>query len=144
MLSPEAIVLLRKVEVVILEEPKRLNMNYTGIVRSSLADETMLWPSCGTVGCIAGWASLLATPNWETMELWDRRRAMSWEDGQAALGLSYAQSWRLFAEPRCAIPNGNCWPDYHAKAYLDAETPEERARITVDRIERFIRTGGDE
>lgn len=57
--------LLNKVKRHILENPRRLNMNY--VIARKGEKEVQLhpsnfsrrWPSCGTVGCIAGWTVLL-------------------------------------------------------------------------------------
>ena len=50
--------LLRKVQKHILEEPRRLNMDIILDDRVSARDPKN--PPCGTVGCIAGWAIVLA------------------------------------------------------------------------------------
>jgi len=52
--------LLRAVKRAILEEPKRVNM---GVYTCKLRPETTYSyqaPACGTVGCFAGWVSILA------------------------------------------------------------------------------------
>jgi hypothetical protein len=57
--------LLRKVKRHILLEPKRLNMGCFIARKDELQDDPLMYPvkfpSCGTVGCIAGWAVALST-----------------------------------------------------------------------------------
>jgi len=153
MLTEKAIELLRRVEQHILAEPKRLNMDVTGTVRrpTMSVDIQLKFPTCHTVGCIAGWSSLLSVKEGIPDNLYDRVMLMTWSAGRKALGLYKEEAERLFAEPRLALLpedelhdhyNGNLWPLDLARAYVAATSAEERARITVERIELFIESGG--
>jgi hypothetical protein len=73
--------LLDEIKALALEEPKRMNM---GLWRVEDGDEWTIaafeidLPSCGTVGCIGGWAEVLA-------------------GSSDALGLTWCQSEELFS-----------------------------------------------
>jgi hypothetical protein len=136
--------LLRKVAKHFLAQPKRLNMDFIAkeIVRGPDA------PKCGTVGCIAGWSSLLANrvipPSIE-----GNLCLMDWGTGQKALQLTDRQSRILFNEPWLVygprMRTGEMgWPIAFAKRYLEAKTARQRAKVTAERIEHFIRTRGKE
>lgn len=56
--AKRALGLLREVQRLILEEPKRLDMG-TVCYRRTSAPRARDYPSCGTVGCIAGWVNVL-------------------------------------------------------------------------------------
>lgn len=62
--------LLQDVKQAILEEPRRANMNYFGLEVGN--NQSLMWigpddtyhklqaPSCGTIGCFAGWVQMLS------------------------------------------------------------------------------------
>lgn len=129
--------LLNKISEHILEEPRRLNMNYLFRNVNPISKDA---PPCGTVGCIAGWACVLSGVDVElTIDLWSKARSL--------LGLSMEESERLFTEPDIAIYSSGeqgCWPMSLAEEYEDAETPKERAEVTVRRIKLFSDTNGEE
>lgn len=129
--------LLNRISEHILEEPRRLNMNY---LFRRVEPNSIDAPKCGTVGCIAGWACLLSNVDMEdTNDLWDTARDL--------LGLTMEESERLFSEPDIAIYNSGeqaCWPYSLAEEYEDADTPKERAEVTVRRIKLFSDTNGEE
>jgi hypothetical protein len=52
-----ALELLEDVKQVILDEPRRANMNYHLNTKASFYKNP---PSCGTVGCFVGWVCVLA------------------------------------------------------------------------------------
>jgi hypothetical protein len=130
--------LLRKVAKYILAEPKRLDMNVTGI--ATLPDDEDA-PKCGTVGCIAGWASVLALPAMPASPKF-RASVMTWESGRIKLKLNCEEASRLFTEPDSEAHDG--WPVRFRTAYAKAKTHRGRARVTARRIEHFIKTGGKE
>lgn len=134
--------LLRKVKKHILEEPKRLNMDFYG---SAYCNDA---PACGTVGCIAGWSALLSLAKIPE-DRYERPALMKPEKAEAALEITHNQAERLFNEPWIVYgprkQEGHLgWPVNFAKQYLEAETPEYRAKITAARIEHFIKTKGRE
>lgn len=128
--------LLRKIQQTILAEPKRLKMSrWLGTVREGKDN-----PNCSTVGCIAGWAAVLTAPKGQTIKDTAKKvirvhGAHNVEDmGREALGLTYEQAVRLFHVWE--------WPGRHQEAYEEAKTPEARATVTVDRIDKFIACKG--
>jgi len=133
--------LLRKIQKHILEEPKRLRMNYwfiDGLTPGARfggrlgyfdINESAEVPECGTVGCIAGWACVLSGPKPLTGEWLDGR-------GQEALALTDDQRLRLF--------NVSNWPQLFIDKYAKAKTPRGRGTATASRIDHFIATKGKE
>lgn len=132
--------LLRHISRHIQEEPRRLDMNITLNKLDRLAEIDDM-PPCGTVGCIAGWACVLTDqiPNNFIHVL---------PTAMKAIGLSDIEADRLFAEPTFAFTRGGAykahWPTDLANRYEAAETAQEKADVTVERIERFIATEGKE
>lgn len=131
--------LLRKVAEHIAEEPNRLFMT-AGIVSTDELREfdVTMKPPCGTVGCIAGWSLVVKRKN--------KQRAINhfseagWLGTHAAakrdLRLSESEAMRLF------YLSG--WPTNLGNAFQTAQTPQQRASVTIARIERFIKTRGKE
>lgn len=122
--------LLEKVKQHILEEPKRLWMGDWAF-KVSPTDENA--PACGTVGCIAGWASLLSNPTQPFSDV-----ANSADDPNVNnLDLDEDTAWRLFYV--------DSWPVQFVDAYDKARGDlTKRAEITAARIEHFIKTKGAE
>lgn len=155
-LSQATIDLLRKVEQHILAEPRRLDMTHFGTAFSPhRTQEDSGLPPCGTNACIAGWAVVLSDPEVEIKDgfyqlandYFDGSDLMHFEDIAAAkLELTTAQAERLFyfKEWIEGRETGNGWPEGFAMDYDEAQTAEERARTTVQRIEHFISTDGNE
>lgn len=136
--------LLRQVRAHILGEPRRLRMEH-GIKPQRGKGA----PPCGTVGCIAGWAVILANKKRsETIkDMIDRmsiprsetsRRERSWsavkDMATELLEIVPASADRLFYTLE--------WPQDLKDAYAVAGTAAGRARITARRIARFIKTKG--
>lgn len=82
-------------------------------------------PSCGTVGCIAGWTALLAS----TLD-----RTYHYGDARTLLGLSQTQASFLF------FPSN--WPLTYYYKYKLAKNQRERAKIVGQVIDLFIAGGG--
>lgn len=131
--------LLRQIQTVILEEPKRVDMgDWIDSRRTNL-------PECGTVGCIYGWAKAITTSLrgkelsnlvWG-MEGMDGTDGRYLDDGAKLLGLTEPQACRLFFD--CD------WPARfrHALNRAKRQTPEY-AQVVSDRIDHFIATEGAE
>lgn len=121
--------LLRRVAAHIIEEPNRLCMAYFAAcgVGGTLfvGDRGRLqeFPSCATVGCIAGWAHLLA----------GRSGCSFFSSAKRALRLTKDQAQALFYNEE--------WPRPFAQRYRRARTQRSRAKIAVERIEHLIKTG---
>lgn len=115
--------LLRKVAKHISEEPRRLAMSIFADTGNT-GDNA---PPCGTIGCIAGWASILTGTS-----------AADADDltGRAALKLTLLEARRLFWT--------DGWPDDFSRRYWTAKTCKGRASTAVARIEHFIKTKGAE
>lgn len=120
--------LLRRVRRHILAEPARLRMGIWKIrgtpgevsgnptylkVRDGWGEPLAFkFPKCGTVGCIKGWAEMLAEGG-EGLDISGDTERMS---------LFYVSSW----------------PSDLRDAYLNAKSQRERARLVGKRIDRFI------
>lgn len=81
-----------------------------------------VFPKCGTVGCIAGWACLLSGNN-GFIDAFD----------PAATLLNLDNPGRLFYEDN--------WPEPFATQYAKAKRPSQRAKTAAARIEHLITTG---
>ena len=111
--------LLQDVKRAIQEEPKRANMQV--ITQEHLPEEG--GPSCGTVGCFAGWVSILA----------GKRNVMSTRTAEKILGrkLDYYTVGTLSKYVFNAGSGDEC-------ARTKLGTPSH-ARAVVNRIKRFMR-----
>lgn len=125
-------------------------------------------PPCGTVGCIAGWTVFLSKP--KIVDVLAAKAADSTvdtttQDGEAyvrvgqeqlsgdaiysaqdILGLEPDQAKRLFYFSNMVsnMHGYYHWPLKFEDAYRNAKTPRARAKVTVERIEHFIKTNGAE
>lgn len=115
--------LLKKVAKHIEEEPKRLDMDRWFVEYINLDKLPPFVPSCGTVGCLAGWAAHLGN-----------QPIRAYEGGRLALELDHSQARRLFYLDK--------WPEEFELAYYNARSHDKRVKITVKRIEHFIETEG--
>ena len=117
---------LREVKRHILNEPLGYSQNEWCLTNHILiADIDGKVPKCGTRACIGGRAALLFAPGRDVYKV----------DSKKLLGITFAQGNRLFSV-------SGSWPEPYATQYAKANTPAERARIAVNRIEKFIRTKG--
>lgn len=130
--------LLRQIIATIEAEPRRLRME------AWFTKHTNQLPRCGTVACIAGWALVLhehkpGVPFKRVRDAIQLRHSTDIDFGDflsvgaKALGLTEAQSYRLFYL--------GAWPTVLFAAYNLAKTPATRASVTVRRIKHFMRTG---
>jgi hypothetical protein len=138
--------LLRKIQRHILAEPKRYAQD-TVITRGKAGDifgveyevGRHLFPECGTVACLGGWAELLSKDQ--------RPRGVSTlEFARKILGLTEDESARLFSgiNEEMYIGIGRSWPKQYETAYMNAKTLRGRAHVAVRRIDHFIKTKGAE
>jgi hypothetical protein len=138
MLKPATVKLLKRVRQHILDDPARLEM-------SEWAQHSDRTP-CGTVGCIAGWATILTkVPNLKKLpklyfdvnptHLKNTIEVSSFT-GMIALKLPSEQADKLFY-----LHN---WPRRFHLAFSRADSREEKAEVTADRIANFIITDGKE
>lgn len=135
--------LLRIIQRIILEEPKRMNMrvpcvldvdkksrNFTARMTASDIRE---YPPCKTVGCVAGWADNLTlggAPVSAKARQWARVQARAIR----VLGLTKKEANNLF--------HVHNWPDEFERRYRRAENMgdyEERAKVTAERIDFFFK-----
>lgn len=123
--------LLRRVQKIILSEPKRLDMSTWGERVDPKEDPSA--PKCGTVGCIAGWAYMLAN---RVPRKFGAEMPPIWRDaGAEALDISDEQARALFYVKD--------WPE----KFIDAYSPDgskKSARVCARRIDHFIKTKGAE
>jgi hypothetical protein len=136
--------LLRKVQRHILAEPRRLNMGYL-----AKHQEGPGAPACQTVGCIAGWASILGSRKveWPADEEGDvlvEGTNELWTLGRHKLRLTEGQTKRLFTEPGQEDNAAGLlgWPERLSQAYQKAKSAAARAKVTAKRIDLFIKSGG--
>lgn len=159
--------LLHLIQWYIAIEPRRLDMNILA-TRNPQRWTPEERPPCGTAGCICGWAAILTKFNLidpididietqnELLNIYilgdtaGMKDALGWDDGRHALWLDPLQAERLFREPsevtRSRRMNEDMmgWPLQFAQRYMDATTAYQRAWVTIERIDHFIATGGDE
>ena len=157
-LKPETVKLLRKIKAHILAEPKRLNMSEFAQHR-----EGSKAPACKTTGCIAGWACLvtvdpekLANLTPQHSEVWGPiypteligklagvRGGNFAAAAKRRLGITQKQASALFFFEDM-MHEGYYWPIEYSYRYQNANNDKERAKVTAERIEHFIATGGEE
>jgi hypothetical protein len=139
--------LLRAVQRAILAEPSRLDME---VPLSTNPWDVERMPTCGTVGCIAGWALVLDKGGRTRKEpkavadtiikkaadpylRWSQLRPKALK----VLRLSPEQGQRLFQ-----VEN---WPHELWEKHDDAGPQTKKAaQVTAARIDRFIETRGEE
>jgi len=113
--------LLKKVRDHILEEPERLNMYILRVHKRNDTDERYDFPSCGTVGCIAWWVSVLAKPP-------GRGDIIDFATARLNIPDSFSELFYLDA-----------WPDKFMQRYESARSARQRAKVTAARIDAFIK-----
>jgi hypothetical protein len=133
------------------KEPRRINM----IDSIASAADAKCWdieegkqpckrvlqlPPCNTVCCFAGAAVLSHRPDLTDKESWLRVKSAAME----ILDLNPGQAERLFHLPATYLGTGTGWPKDDEKAYIAANTPEERAQVLRKRVQRFVDTNGAE
>lgn len=124
--------LLLKVKQHILEEPKRLNM-HNWIERYTVpeVEQSKYLPSCGTVGCIAGWSFLLgidSTASEMTFNFTKTLDLLDIDELQAE-NLFYVEHW----------PN-EFYNKYNTPNIPWGERKQHRAQVTAERIQHFVDT----
>lgn len=142
-LSGEIVRLLRRVEKRILEEPKRFDMDLWG--SKQVGPDA---PACGTVACIAGWAGLDGLKPARLKRLSDAGVYRRGHRGADKIG-KLLQPFRV-DDGETLLGTGSSlfyvenWPGKFRDAYGNAYRNGQRgraARIAVNRIEHFIKTG---
>lgn len=88
------------------------------------------FPDCGTVGCIAGWITILYAPH---------SRVDAVDFASKLLRLDESSAERLFS----AVPmvGWTGWSEPYLSMYRNAKTLKQRARVLELRVEFFIKTG---
>jgi hypothetical protein len=132
--SATAARILRKAVKHILAMPTRYDQNE--IITKVKAGEPFAFssvghfkaPTCGTVGCLAGWVTLLDLGLNEASKVDALRYAAD------KLELTAYQRERLFG-------GVHSWPNKFSAAYDNAKTPRGVARVAQRRVEHFIKTG---
>ena len=138
--------LLEKVKKRILKQPKRLNMQYWGTAVEGCGFVLQI-PPCKTQACIAGETvlakRLVKIDKVNGGFLFPKGEFRIADKAAALLNLSNEQADRLFYTKSIRY-NGGCWPAQFDKAYKEALTPLERAKVAAARIDHFIATNGAE
>jgi len=128
--------LLRKIQEHILAEPRRFRMSGYSFVSAPgtivgpseyCGDIRQVVPECGTMACIAGWATGL--------DGGDIANAGA-DTGAQHLQLPELVADRLFFMSQ--------WPEKFSEAYRSATTVAAKAQIAAERIDHFIATEGAE
>lgn len=134
--------LLERVKAHILEEPRRLCMSevltksnhpidwgYESGFNSMAAASKDLskdeQPPCGTVGCIVGWGSKLS-----------HKTNQNVYTDSSVFKIEYDAGKRLFYVDE--------WPRKFRLRYGKCRTAKQRAKVTAERIDHFIKTNGEE
>ena len=133
-LSAISIRRLRRVREAILKEPLLYDQDCPFVIR--LKPE-----SCGTAGCILGWANTLFPIPSDALVFALREdhpfESPRFHHGAARLRLTGDQAYRLWDSDK--------WPRKFRDAETDAFEPSmARARNAAKRITHFIKTGGEE
>lgn len=151
--------LLRKIEEHILAEPKRLDMNFfvhkEGLKGNGLYEKGLLdaarYPACGTMGCIAGWAKLLSTPELISLDVklpLARQKFMEeFRSGGRTIEAIAADLLEISATQAGRLFYVESWPEEFEEQYNAAEERDnllEAAATTVARMEWFIETNGSD
>lgn len=128
--------LLQDVKRAILAEPRRINM---GLFVDTTADQLLpenKVPACGTVGCFAGWVSILGRPTGEEnreriggYDDYDATRILNGDDNEDSLNLFTVGRYRNY------VFNGGLG-DRCAKTKPGTVA---HARAVVARINKFMR-----
>jgi hypothetical protein len=121
----------------ILAEPKRYNQ---GVQIEKVDPERKENPTCGTVGCLLGWASFLAKKS--AKKTFKQCQVFSFNVGRKYLGLSKEQAKRLYSMPNEYGDYG--WSRKYQDAYLKAKTPAGRVRVAARVIDRLVKTNGED
>lgn len=117
--------LLRELQEMFKKNPKCLDMG-----------DWVYHNDCGTVGCIAGWASMITHMREfkVSCEIACDDVANPRNEGKKALELNEDQCEALFYTTH--------WPEDLQDKYNEAKNRKERSAVTVERIDRFIESGG--
>lgn len=96
-LTPAAVKMLRRVQRLILAEPKRIAMRlwYTHEKYHPL-DLVRGYPKCGTVGCIGGWVDVLALGGPKKAAVARVRVSIINSTARSTLGITLEQASELF------------------------------------------------
>lgn len=124
--------LLRKIQKHILEEPKRLDMSVLiSSKKNDLFYHDDYYPSCNTVACISGWASILSG-----------KRRLGIPGTAKLLGLgTYSCNPSNLAQRVFYVED---WPDKFRVKYNTASSKDNReamAKVTARRIDHLIKEG---
>ena len=150
---------LRRIIRVFKADPKKLDMGEWGYIYNKkdpeavkkVKDSGRQTSSCGTVGCIAGWAVFLNRKRKDVINNVGYRAGYTYgfthdddfvklgtsatiDEACQILGVDY-----IMAAQQLFYPEH--WPQQFYRRYTKAKTPRTRANVTIQRIEHFIATG---
>jgi len=142
---PLNVELLRKVQRHIKEEPKRLRMNNWLVIRQPgehiyMDTGYIIMPSCGTVGCIAGWTWFLAQ-NPEELEY---KLAQMSKDSKGRTSSLEVEAEKLLDIEDTKIPFClfylDTWPSLFSDKWydLDIDNIQGHADVVCEVIDSFI------
>ena len=103
------------------------NVDMQTWAKGTLVIDKGIAPTCGTTGCIAGYALALQNGYFSIESMDDIEKHAG-----DVLGLTDCQKLKLFF-----LQN---WPIEHQKAYVDAITPRERTDAVISRVRDFMTT----
>lgn len=150
-MNKEQIALLRKVKRHILRKPSRLRMN-NWIVKAEPNSSVTLgegWgeptnvkiPSCGTVGCIAGWIVLLSNNNLDNSNNYSIKSDgkckvfSAQQEATILLGFKYVPTELFFVSD---------WPYQKREEYFNSTSQTQRAKIVGQVIDDFIKSHSED
>ena len=127
---PLNIEMLQRIKKLILEEPRRLEMDSWGYIvpkEQAVLDEKL--PPCGTVGCIAGWANILDEIDRGIAP--DHICINHQRHAARILGLDDSGD-NVFCQDK--------WPEPFATKYALVRTKEGKAKVTAEYIDHLCET----
>jgi hypothetical protein len=132
--GPKGARLLRRVAKHILADPLRYEQDYMieHGAPGELLEDGLIVPKCGTIACIGGWLAILNAKNPKRVKTFNVRTLAT------VLGVTRKQVFRLIA---FTWTSTNGWPARFSNRYKEAGTAKQKAKVAVQRIEHFIRTG---
>lgn len=140
--TDEQLATLREAVDYIVAEPEAYDQNtwaqsgapgdYHEFKYTNLPSTLDKYPSCGTVGCLAGWITMIADPKLRNTA--SRIGSQARTIAMQKLGLNKDQANRLFGA-------SSTWPEPFNFEYREATTHKEKACVLYRRVEHFIETG---
>lgn len=154
-LSKKAIRILNKIINAIERDPKKMDMHVWGTVYDKTNPGYKikgLVPashvnSCGTVGCIAGWACILNSKKDEkALRRQAKNDSRSWRVGRIHFDVSVPDKAQkilgLTDRQRDSLFYVSSWPTEFMLAYYKARTQKDTTRVVINLLKAVIKSKG--